>query len=128
MPFDKKAYMKRYNASARGQAAKRRHAATEKCKNTTRTYRRKNRLRYALHEARYRAARGGYKPVIESTIRLPVPTHCDHCNQERRVCIDHNHKTGRFRGWLCNRCNTAFGTFGDTVAGLRRAIKYLQNN
>jgi hypothetical protein len=125
MPFDKKAYMKIYNASAAGQAAKRKHAATEKCKRTTKAYRRKNLLQYALHEARYRAERGGYKPIIESTIRFPMPKRCEHCGHERRLCIDHDHKTGKFRGWLCNRCNTAFGTFGDSVAGLRRAIKYL---
>lgn len=39
--------------------------------------------------------------------------------------IDHDHKTGRIRGLLCNECNTALGRLGDDVKGLSRALKYL---
>lgn len=27
---------------------------------------------------------------------------------------DHCHKTGKFRGWLCQRCNTLLGRLGET--------------
>jgi hypothetical protein len=40
-------------------------------------------------------------------------------------CLDHNHKTHKFRGWLCHQCNRALGALGDDVDKLKRAIRYL---
>ena len=34
------------------------------------------------------------------------------CTQ--RLCMDHNHKTGEFRGWLCHKCNRAAGLLDDS--------------
>jgi hypothetical protein len=31
----------------------------------------------------------------------------------RRLCMDHDHKTGAFRGWLCSSCNMWLGRMGD---------------
>ena len=125
----KKSYMLRYNASHSGRAAKRRHAKTAKAKRTVRVYRRANKERYALLASDRQARLKKYTPIDRDTIRPPLrPGHCDHCGNRRRLCMDHDHKTGRYRGRLCNRCNTAFGTFGDTVDGLEKAIAYLKNN
>lgn len=43
----------------------------------------------------------------------------------REMALDHCHKTGRFRGVLCNSCNTALGKFNDDASRLERAISYL---
>ena len=52
---------------------------------------------------------------------------CPICRREtRRWVLDHDHRTGRFRGWLCNGCNTALGKFADDAATLRRAAAYLE--
>jgi hypothetical protein len=41
--------------------------------------------------------------------------------------IDHDHKTGAVRGILCYHCNTALGLFGDDIAKIEAAIKYLNH-
>jgi hypothetical protein len=45
---------------------------------------------------------------------------------KRVLCIDHDHRTGKFRGILCNGCNTSLGQFNDDVRILKRAIRYLR--
>ena len=40
--------------------------------------------------------------------------------------VDHCHETGKVRGLLCGKCNTALGSLGDNEAGIRRALEYLQ--
>lgn len=41
-------------------------------------------------------------------------------------CIDHDHETGEFRGWLCHACNRTLGNFHDDIQKMKRAIQYLQ--
>ena len=42
--------------------------------------------------------------------------------------LDHNHKTGEVRGWLCHACNTALGLFCDNSTLLTRAAEYLEKS
>ena len=42
------------------------------------------------------------------------------------LAVDHNHKTGKVRGLLCNSCNTSLGKFKDDITLLKRAIEYLE--
>jgi hypothetical protein len=56
---------------------------------------------------------------------------CAICRQapiQRRLVIDHDHETGQVRGLLCSGCNVGLGNLGDTLAGLQRAVAYLQEN
>ena len=55
---------------------------------------------------------------------------CDLCgktSEENKgyLNVDHNHETGKVRGILCRSCNTAIGKLGDNVAGLTKALEYL---
>ena len=43
------------------------------------------------------------------------------------LAVDHNHKTGKVRGLLCNGCNTSLGKFKDDPILLEKAIKYLKD-
>ena len=47
---------------------------------------------------------------------------------EKRLFVDHNHKTGKVRGLLCLSCNYAIGASKDSVIILKRMIKYLKEN
>lgn len=43
-----------------------------------------------------------------------------------KVVLDHDHKTGRPRAWICDSCNTGLGRFKDEIDVLKNAIKYLE--
>ena len=42
--------------------------------------------------------------------------------------IDHCHASGKFRGVLCNRCNSVLGMSQDRIPVLQEAINYLQKH
>lgn len=44
-----------------------------------------------------------------------------------KLCADHCHEIGKFRGLLCNRCNQALGLMGDSIPALQAAIRYLKD-
>lgn len=51
---------------------------------------------------------------------------CGKSDEPRSLCIDHNHKTGKVRGFLCRKCNYGLGRFEDNISLLEKAIKYLR--
>ena len=55
------------------------------------------------------------------------PEACECCGRRGggRLVIDHCHREGSFRGWLCRGCNVSIGGLGDTAEGVRRALAYL---
>jgi len=45
---------------------------------------------------------------------------------ERKLHVDHDHKTGKIRGLLCTQCNPGLGYFQDSIERLEKAITYLK--
>ena len=43
-----------------------------------------------------------------------------------KVVLEHNHRTGEVRGWVCDSCNTGIGRFKDDIDLLKRAIKFIE--
>lgn len=62
-----------------------------------------------------------------------VPFECPICAKRTiagvtsKVVLDHNHRNGEARGWVCDSCNTGIGRFKDDVELIKRAIKYIQD-
>lgn len=48
------------------------------------------------------------------------------CNSTYRLHIDHDHATGKVRGWLCSDCNTALGLLHDSLEKINGLKKYLE--
>ena len=75
---------------------------------------------------------------IESPSR-PRPELCEACGQPETskhaqtgtlfmLALDHCHKTMKFRGWICFRCNTIAGKAQDDPEILGKIARYLRNN
>jgi fructose-1,6-bisphosphatase len=50
---------------------------------------------------------------------------CLICRQRKPLVVDHNHETNVVSGLLCGGCNVGLGAFGENVAALESAIRYL---
>jgi len=90
----------------------------------------KNRIRGNRLMRTYGLTNEDYISMYESQLGL-----CAICNEsqqgitkdgeERFLCVDHCHKTGKVRGLLCARCNAGLGQFQDNPEFLISASKYL---
>lgn len=60
----------------------------------------------------------------------PKPEVCECCGSKgksKTIHWDHDHKTGEFRGWICNGCNASLGHLKDSIDRIRKLEKYLLN-
>ena len=57
---------------------------------------------------------------------LPSGAPCECCGRIDKLFYDHDHATKTFRGFCCRSCNSAIGMLGDSEAGLRQALAYLE--
>ena len=91
----------------------------------SREWRLKNRFKAALAVAR----RNGAKCSLDE-ITIGFTGSCDICLKPESECstllhLDHDHGTGKFRGWLCCQCNLGLGMFSDSCTILNKASEYL---
>ncbi len=96
-------------------------------KNPTPTKRRRNGTIKNIyrHIEKYGLTPDDYEAMLER--QGGVCGICGHVPNGRRLCVDHDHATGKVRGLLCNGCNVALGAAKDEVSVLMRMIDYLKS-
>lgn len=118
---EKFAEIKKRSRSKGGQALKDKEA--KQARERRRGNPEANRIRLARFKAKREAQR------VEEAGR-PRPSVCDICsgNHHLGIVFDHCHQSGKFRGWLCDRCNKVLGLIGDDPKLLRRMARYLDRH
>jgi protein-arginine kinase activator protein McsA len=90
---------------------------------------RRNPEKIELYKKRGRLAR--YKLTVEQydALHFLQGGKCSICqNPIINLHVDHDHKTGKVRGLLCNNCNTGLGSLRDSLEILKSAVKYLESS
>lgn len=54
------------------------------------------------------------------------PARCEICGKTGAICFDHCHKSKKFRGWICSRCNHVLGCIKDSSKLLYKLANYLE--
>ncbi len=70
------------------------------------------------------------KKELEELAGRCKPEQCEICREfagtgKKGIHFDHNHTTGKFRGWICMRCNLTLGLVKDNKELLQAMINYL---
>lgn len=98
-----------------------------------------NYLRYECKECARKQAKI-LREIKKSAPPIPEDYRCPICNRNETEakgynknkkfvwCADHDHKTNRFRGWLCHKCNLGLGNFDDDLERLKKSIEYLKKD
>lgn len=73
--------------------------------------------------------RGRFRAVISDEKLKEIKrdiTECVICGDGGSLVVDHDHKTGKIRGMLCNHCNRGLGHFRDDPLLLEFAAEYIR--
>lgn len=89
---------------------------------------RNKRARPDLYKGDHRRAKYLRWMGVDPSHSRPKPDVCEMCQgppTAQGICFDHDHTTGRFRGWLCGRCNSGLGMLGDHIhTAMARLARY----
>lgn len=107
----KKLYQDRNKDKIRKRRAEYRKKNYQKLRRIERVQQKKNRENTQLKLA------GRSKPVF-----------CEGCGNKSKIYFDHDHKTGKFRAWVCLSCNIILGHAKDCAYTLEKLAKLLRKN
>ena len=85
-----------------------------------------------LRSTRKEAGKNGYMKCT-ATVNELIPlfrTSCQICNTEcgYGIHLDHCHETGKFRGFICGKCNSVAGYGNDDPIRLEAIVMYLRKD
>ena len=77
-----------------------------------------------------------YKGLPEPTRDMPeaceicglIETRKHYMGTVSSLCLDHCHESGKFRGWVCSRCNLTLGRVNDSAELLELMAQYIRKN
>jgi hypothetical protein len=107
----------------------------ERLKEYKKEYQKKNRESISVKEKIYYSAnKSKFVGYSWKSRGYPPPTRnktlvCECCGKppsKKGLSLDHCHSTGKFRGWLCTRCNVGIGALGDNYETVLQALEYLK--
>lgn len=115
--------VKKYHSTEKGKAARKRFEAMpgNKTKKRAGQYRRKYGVTLEQYDEMFEA-QGGVCAICNEPSRMLYN------GVVKRLCVDHNHKTGKARGLLCHECNAGIGQLridGMGIELLLKAIEYI---
>lgn len=67
-----------------------------------------------------------YGLTLPEIIELEKIKGCEVCGSGYRLCVDHDHESGKVRGILCWHCNVALGNVRDRIETLEGLITWLK--
>jgi len=83
-------------------------------------------------DALNRLNRASFKRRLEQQAGRPRPDVCDICSNsnddDAPMVFDHDHETGKFRGWVCSKCNWALGLLRDNIEIALNIALYLERS
>lgn len=77
---------------------------------------------------RHRKYRYGVTAAEYARVLAEQGGHCAICPSTKRLVVDHDHATGRFRAILCNGCNVAIAHLHENIDTARAALAYLEKH
>lgn len=122
------AYMKNYYAENLKEILAQKKVYNKKNREKMAAYRKENRERTL---ARIRLNKYGVTSDDLKRILAKQGGVCAICGSfggGKRLCVDHDHETGKVRGLLCQSCNKGIGLFKDSSVATRRASDYLKQH
>lgn len=110
---------KRHVSAARAWAI----ANPERVRANQRAWAEKNRDKIRAYGRKTRRKLNGAEPTDEQRVG-----HCENfaCNFSGPLHMDHDHATGKTRGWLCGSCNRALGMLKDDCLVIKGLANYLK--
>lgn len=67
------------------------------------------------------------KPINEPFI-CPICKKRTIAGVTSKIVLEHDHRTGKPGGWICDSCNTGLGRFKDDIELLKSAIEFLKKS